>query len=154
MFSIVLVFIAIALTIFLTVVTINYLYEDGSNAAKAEAAKIIQESSQIRGAILIAKNDGLVINTESDLSVLTPKYLIEIPQGGRDWILEENMIVKENVNDNVCLAANESMGFEFTDQDPQVRVADGGEGYVPFCDKAGLNQTIPCCDNSPSTPPL
>lgn len=151
MFAIILAVIAIALTIFLTVVSINYLFEDGSNAAKAEAAKIIQEAAQIRGAILIAKTDGINIDTGSDLSELTPKYLAEVPQSGRDWTLAENMVIKENVNDQVCLAANLSLGFVFTKADTQVRLSKNEDGYIPHCDKESLNPNVPCCDTESST---
>lgn len=149
MFAIILAIIAIALTILASVVTLMYLDQDGGSSAKAQAAKILNEASQIRGAILIARNDGLYMDTQTSLEVLKPKYLADIPSGMANWGLGENRVYKTDVNDAVCLAANISLGHKFTKADTQVRAADGIEdAFIPLCEKSDLNPNVPCCDNS------
>lgn len=81
MFAIILAIIAIALTIAASVATLMYLGDDGKSAAKAEAARIIQEAAQIRGAILIARNDGLRLTTADTLEVLRRDILPHMNEG-------------------------------------------------------------------------
>jgi hypothetical protein len=147
-FAIILAIIAIALTIAASVATLMYLGDDGQSAAKAEAARIIQEAAQIRGAILIARNDGVHLTTADSLEALKPKYLADIPQGSANWGFSTNQVYKTNVRDTVCLAANLSMGKEFKSTDTDVRLADDGKSYIPYCDNENLDPNVPCCDNS------
>jgi len=151
MFAIILAIIAIALTIAASVATLMYLTDDGKSSAKAEAARIIQEAAQIRGAILIARNDGLQLTTADSLTVLQPKYLADIPQGAENWGFGTNTVYKTDVKDTVCLAANLSLNKVFTSNDTDVREADGG--FIPYCDKPDLDANVPCCDNSRAAPP-
>jgi hypothetical protein len=150
MFAIIIAIIAIGLTILSSVVTIMYLSDDGKSSAKAEAGRIIQEASQIRGAILIAKNDGVVMSTEDSLNILKPKYLADIPQGAEAWALGENQVYKTDVRDSVCVAANLSMGAIYVTTEDRVRLAEDGQSVIPFCDKADMAANTPCCDNTPA----
>lgn len=147
MFALIIAIIAIGLTVFLAVTTITYFNEDGNAAAKAEAGRIIQEASQIRGAILIARTDGLQLSTDSTLYELTPEYLSDVPKGAENWRLGYNQVFHANVNDTVCLAANASLNYFFTAGDTDVREAEGG-GYIPYCDNPDLSGNVPCCDVS------
>lgn len=152
MFAIILAIIAIALTIAASVATLMYFSDDGKSSAKAEAARIIQEAAQIRGAILIARNDGVQLTTADTLDVLRPKYLADIPQGAANWGFGTNQVYKTDVRDTVCLAANLSLNQVFTASDTDVRAAEDNSGYIPYCDKSDLNPNVPCCDNSRATP--
>lgn len=149
MFQIIIILIAIALTVMATYVTLNYMGESGDSAARSQATKYIQEAAQIRGAILIARNDGLYMDTQTNLEVLVPKYLASIPQGGTNWSTRENEVFKTGVRDNVCVAANKSLEISFVQGDSDVREsADNPGEYIPYCSKEGLNPNTPCCDNS------
>jgi hypothetical protein len=150
MFAIIIAIVAIALTILASIVTIMYLSDDGKSSAKAEAGRIIQEASQIRGAILIARNDGVQMSTQDTLGILKPKYLADIPQGASAWGLGENQVFKTDVRDTVCVAANLSMGIVYVSNDSRVRLADDGQSVIPFCDKTDLAANTPCCDNTPA----
>lgn len=152
MFAIIIAIVAIALTILASVVTLMYLSDDGKSSAKAEAGRIIQEASQIRGAILIARNDGVPMSTEDTLDILKPKYLADIPQGAESWGLGENQVYKTDVRDTVCVAANLSMGAVYQATEERVRLADDGQSVIPFCDKPNLAGNTPCCDNTPAAP--
>lgn len=149
MSQLIIIVIAIILSILVAASTLLYLGESGETAAKSQATKYIQEAAQIRGAILIARNDGVYLDTESNLSVLVPKYLAVIPQAGENWKTRENEVYKTGIDDKVCLAANRSVGFDYKSTDTNVRKADGG--YIPYCSKDNLNPNTPCCDNSNST---
>lgn len=153
MFAIILVLIAIGLTILASIVTLSYLLDDGQNAAKAEAAKILNQASQIQGAIVIARTDGVHLNTDSSLDELHPRYLADIPEGAENWGFGENNVFKTDVKDNVCLAANLSLGHVFKEGDPDVRKADSLDAYIPYCDNPNLSPNVPCCDNSRTATP-
>lgn len=154
--TLIIVIIAIALGVLMSIISMNYLDESGNNAAKAEAARVLQEASQIRGAILIARNDGMLLSEDDRLTVLVPLYLSDVPRGAEDWTIGTNHVYKTGVNDTVCLEANWSMNLFFKESDPYVRVADDGKSYIPYCHNPDLAPHIPCCDNSlnvaPSTP--
>ena len=152
MFAIILAIIAIALTIAASIMTLMYLSDDGGSSAKAQAARIIQEAAQIRGAILIARNDGVQLTTADSLEVLRPKYLADIPHGASGWGFGTNKVYKTDVRDTVCIAANLSLGKVFKESDSDVRAAEDSSGYIPYCDKADLDANVPCCDNSRATP--
>ncbi|WP_410951258.1 hypothetical protein [Pseudomonas sp. S1(2024)] len=149
MLQIIIILIAIVLTVLITFGTIHYMGESGDSAAKSQATKYIQEAAQIRGAILIARNDGLYMDTETNLEVLVPKYLATIPQDGANWSTRENEVFKTGVGDNVCVAANKSLGISFVAGDSNVREsADNPGEYIPYCAKDDMNPNTPCCDNS------
>jgi len=151
MSQLIIIVIAIILSIIVAASTLLYLSESGETAAKSQATKFIQEAAQIRGAILIARNDGIYLDTETNLDVLVPKYLAVIPQAGVNWETRENEVYKTGVEDKVCLAANKSLGFSYKSTDQGVREAEGG--YIPYCSKDELNPNTPCCDNSDTSTP-
>jgi hypothetical protein len=149
MFQFIIILIAILLTVLVTFGTIHYMGESGESAAKSKATKYIQEAAQIRGAILIARNDGLYMDTETNLNVLVPKYLATIPQAGTDWSTRENEVYKTGVGDNICVAANKSLGIKYTADDANVRESTANPGeYIPYCSKDDMNPNTPCCDNT------
>lgn len=149
MFNFIIIIIAIALSVIATFATIHYMGESGESSAKSQATKYIQEAAQIRGAILIARNDGLYMDTETSLDVLVPKYLASIPQAGLDWSTRENEVYKTGVGDNICVAANKSLGITYTSDDSDVRESTDNPGeFIPYCSKDNMNPNTPCCDNS------
>jgi hypothetical protein len=148
MFQLIIIVIAVIMTVLVTFGTILYMSESGESAAKSKATKYIQEAAQIRGAILIARNDGLYMDTETNLNILVPKYLAAIPQGGLDWSTRENEVYKTGVADRVCVAANKSLGIRYVASDTNVREsADNPGEYIPFCAKDDISPNTPCCDN-------
>lgn len=112
MFSLIIIVISVALVALLAVATL-FWGGDGflSANAEAEAARYINESQQISGAIRIyqADNNGsLPGDIESDLVGF---YLKSLPKAGEDWDIANNAIVKTVLNSEVCEQVNKKAGW-------------------------------------------
>lgn len=149
MFTLIIALVAIALTIFTALVTINYLGDQADKSAKAEFMKIFNESQQIAGAISIYKNHGNFITELFQLSDLQrDDYLSSLPP--TDWRIEPNTLFTP-VTMNVCYEANKELGLDYSLDEPDIYIDElYPDKPVPYCSKEGLAKSTICC-YSPAT---
>ncbi|MGD1524049.1 hypothetical protein [Vibrio owensii] len=123
-----------------------------SNKLDAEVAKYLNESSQVQSALTLYKSHGNAITADFQMQELvTDGYLKKVPEG---WDKRVGVIgveidsgrVGESMAQNICLKANEGMGFEFDPIEDSVMASidDPAKG-IPHCDKSDLSDTVPCC---------
>jgi len=131
MFSIILSIVAIVLVALIVVASLYY----GGNAwnssgASAAAATLINQSSQIQGAIEAYKSDnaGQVPASMSDL--LNNNYLNAAPN--QSWNFSTDAVVTQQLDQNACIRANNMLGYTYG-------------STIPSCsDSTIANKTI-CC---------
>lgn len=129
MFSLIVTVISIALVIAIAAATIYYGGTAFTTAGvDADAARVINESQQLSGAISLFKAaEG---NEVSDLSVLVTKdYLKTLPGGA--WQVVEGGVARTNLTESQCLAANKKLGID----------------TVPNCNDPDFVGVEACCSN-------
>lgn len=131
MFNLIITIIAIALIAVLAIATIYYGGSVWSQQeTHAHTARILNEGSQIKGAVELYRNDHAGSNP-ADLAALTADsghYLKSIPRG--DWGFDGSYALSDVTEETNCRAVNEKLGY----------------GYiVPTCaDEAYLTRPV-CC---------
>ncbi|MDU8351278.1 hypothetical protein RYA05_05115 [Pseudomonas syringae pv. actinidiae] len=142
MFALIVALIAILLAIGLTGAMIYYGGDAATSAgSKAAAATYRNEAAQIAGAITAYRAEGNSVTAEFKLTDLVPNYLKQLPQIG--WNINSNRIYIDGINENVCVAANDSAGFTYNKGDSGTITSESGRG-IPICTD-DLNATVPCC---------
>ncbi|MFK4132080.1 hypothetical protein ACI2KR_07255 [Pseudomonas luteola] len=145
MFAIIISLIAILLICLLTGA---FLYFGGDIATKsgvkAAAAKYRNEAAQIAGAITAYKAEGNTVDEKFQLTDLVPNYLKVIPD--IEWNIDSNRIYLDGIEENVCVAANQTANFHFTPDGVNyiASAQDPTEG-IPKCNVEGLSAVVPCC---------
>lgn len=152
MFNLIVAVIAVAL---IAVLSGAALYYGGSsfteNKVDAEAARIVNEASQINAAILVYQADGNEVTESFKLTDLVSLgYLKGLPVG---WTPGDDRAIKPLPEDDpgserVCYQANVLAGFEFDpiEDDVETFVDDPSQG-IPHCDKPDMPPGVPCCVN-------
>jgi hypothetical protein len=130
MFSLIITIISIALVAALAVASIYYggaAFTSGK--LNAEAARYLNESTQIEGALAIYKNDNGG-SVPAAVSALSPQYLRAVPSG--NWSFYDDFYATSVPSEALCIAANKK--------------ADVDLPTVPSCADAAVNnyKTV-CC---------
>lgn len=145
MFSLIITIISIALVAALALAT---LYFGGSSfmdgKPEAEAARYINEGSQIVGAVRLfqaEKQGALPGDLEDDL---VGYYLKDMPKTGVDWDIASNSLVKPVEQADVCERVNEKAGWDNPNWEADSNSA--GQHEPVSCDDASLEgETYYCC---------
>jgi hypothetical protein len=147
MFAIIISLIAILLIILTGAATLYYGGDVATKAgSKAAAAKYRNEAAQIAGAITAYKSDGNSIDSQFQLTKLVPEYLQTVPQ--IDWTIDANRIFIDGIDENVCVAANDTAGFHFkADGVFFIASKSNPDAAVPKCSNPDLSLIVPCCIN-------
>lgn len=121
------------------------------NKIDAEAAKMVNEASQINAAILVYKADGNQVTETFKLNSLVELgYLKNLPVG---WTPGDDKAIKpldeeDPGSEHVCFEANLISGYEFDPTDNDVEVYSKNPDYgIPHCDKIDMELGVPCCVN-------
>lgn len=144
MFGLIVAVIAIALTLALAGA---FLYYGGDiathSSAKATAAQYRSEASQIAGAITAYKAEGNSVGSDFTLNALVPFYLKQLPNV--DWNISSNRIYMDDIDEGVCLAANDSANMSFTPNGSDIIAAASNPNKgIPICTES-LSPNVPCC---------
>lgn len=183
MFSLIISIIAVALGAVLLLTSAFYggdSLQDGNIKAKVSQYK--NEAHQISSALTLYKVEkgGFVTEDGSEFSwddLVTEGYLKRLPQSVSQngevlfsWGVRDNMIYLPNVDDEVCLEANRSDGYQTNFENPPTSAtifgpngetspagftlaqeSDDADAYIPVCDDA-LSDRVPCCyDDTPTS---
>ncbi|ADC73338.1 hypothetical protein TK90_2854 (plasmid) [Thioalkalivibrio sp. K90mix] len=145
MFSLIIVLISIGLAAALAVAT---LYYGGDvfvgESANAESARILNEATQIVGAVnLRSGREGTLITDMNE--DLVPRYIQTVPEG---WVIDENegviYLPGDAVSDAACERMNERQGADHTSFDS----VGSEDRLVPSCDDEGMDDyPAICCTN-------
>ncbi|MDN5862524.1 MAG: hypothetical protein L0H19_03660 [Salinisphaera sp.] len=108
MFSLVLAALSLGFVVLLLALGIYYLGDSPAEAQiQAEAAKILNNGSQIRGAINLYKTEHKGKLPEGLDELVIQGYLKSVPQG--DWAFASNAVLYPAVSSAVCEAINEKL---------------------------------------------
>lgn len=154
MFNLVTVIIAVAL-IAIVAITGYYYGGDAMNngTVAAEAARYRNEAAQIATAVVLYRAKGNVIGEGFTLETLVNGgYLSNLPM---DWEPGTDIIMKtldqnNTSSEEICYTANKQASYIFSspELDPGLQTYSLNTNYgIPFCDKSGLSQQVPCCVN-------
>jgi type II secretory pathway pseudopilin PulG len=144
MFALIVAIIAIALTVAIAGAVMYYGGDVATNSgAKAVAGQYRSEASQIAGAITAYRAEGNPITEDFTLNALVPHYLKTLPNV--KWNVDANRIYMDDIEEGVCLAANDSAKMYFTPNGTDILPADGNpEKGIPICTDT-LSLSVPCC---------
>lgn len=144
MFALIVAIIAIALTIAIAGAVMYYGGDIATNtSAKAKAAQYRNEASQIAGAITAYKAEGKPINDDFTLLLLVPHYLKELPNIA--WNIDSNRIYMDDIEETVCIAANETANMRFTPNGVDIIASESNPSVgIPICVET-LSMDVPCC---------
>lgn len=122
-----------------------------TNRLDAEVAKYLNESSQVQGALTVYKAHGNEITSDFQMQELVDGgYLKQVPEG---WDKRVGVIgveidsgrVGESLAQNICVKANNDMGFVFDPiEDDVMAFGDDPSIGIPHCDKE-MPDSVPCC---------
>ena len=131
MFSLVTVIIGIAVAVAAAVVTIYYMGSAAdSQAVAAQTARLLNEASQINGAVLLYESDRAGESISSLQDLVNANYLKAIPDG--NWSISGSSIVRPVDTEAQCKAFNAKMGH--------------GE-ITPSCGDPAWQDKIVCCQS-------
>lgn len=153
MFNIIIAIIAIALVVIISYATMYYGGDSfNDNKLKAEAARIINEGSQVASAAMVYRARGGDLSA-SDFTLNTlveAEYLNTLPV---NWSPDTNFVVypltaeDDPMAESLCYVSNTQAGYNFDGSDIVGIVPyskDPTKG-IPLCSLEGLSPLAPCC---------
>lgn len=130
MFSLIIALISIALVAGLAMASLSYLGPSLSNATeKVGAAKLINETEQIQGAITMFRADHKRLPTSLEELTQDSAYLRQLPSGFWRSSLAYIQTTDSAVDPQVCLAFNKHKGIPL----------------IPSCDDQAYQNMVICC---------
>lgn len=153
MFNIIIAIIAIALVVIISYATMYYggdSFNDGK--LKAEAARLVNEGSQIASAAMVyrAKGGDLSASDFTLNTLVDAEYLKTVPV---NWNPDTDFVIYPvNSNDDpkaetLCYVANSQAGFHFDGAEVAGVVPyskDTTKG-IPLCSLENINPLVACC---------
>lgn len=140
MFNLILVIVSLAIAGILAVAMLYFGGESyNAGRADADAARYINESQQIVGAIRVYETDQRGTLPRSLQELVDGDYLTAIPQAGENWDMSTDSIVRRVANKATCHQVNIRAG---------IYSADDEDKAPPRCDSEDLddvNASYLCC---------
>lgn len=129
MFSLIAAIIGIVVAAMAAIATVYYIGSAAdAQAVTAQTAKLVNEASQIHGAIVMYGSDHAG-NTISDLQdLVNGNYLKTIPQNG--WSVSNQNVVRPISTEGQCKDFNKRMGYG---------------AIVPSCSDSTYDNVVVCC---------